>query len=418
MTDGSDPHSVRPRPVQNVYVARQPIFDRHQNIYAYELLFRSGFHNFYDSLDADLATSKTILNSFSVLGMDMLTGGKMVFVNFTRNLIIKEVATIFPKELLAIEILESVTPDEEVIRSCRRLKKAGYLIALDDFVLTPQYYPMVDIADIIKIDFRIAEFSDRHTIMKQLGNKKIKFLAEKVETQDEFRQAHDMGFNYFQGYFFSRPIIVHGKDVPGYKLAYLQILREVNNPDADFEDIEHIVKRDVSLAYKLLRFINSATFSFPAKIKSIRQALALLGMKEIKKWASLIALSSMGNDKPEELVNASMYRAKFSELIAWKIGMSKDCDNLFLTGMFSMIDAFMDQPMDEILLDLPLADPIKKALMGENNVYREIVDLAIAYERADWEKCFYYLKRLNLKEEEMPDIFATSIQWVHRIFKY
>jgi EAL and modified HD-GYP domain-containing signal transduction protein len=338
-------------------------------------------------------------------------------VNFTRNLLINEVATIFPRDLLAVEVLENIVPDETVLTACRKLRKAGYLIVLDDFILKPGFEPLVQIADIIKVDFRISGAKDRHTLLRTIGHERIKFLAEKVETKEEFFQAREMGFSYFQGYFFSRPIIIAGKEVPGYKLTYLQILREINQPETDFEELEHIIKRDVSLAYKLLRFINSAAFSFHTKIQSIKQALTLLGMREIKKWVSLIALSGMGDDKPEELAIVSMSRAKFGEILASKVGMKEKNSDFFLTGMFSMIDAFIDQPMADILADLPLAEPIKVALLGGSNIYRDVIELVIAYERGDWDTCTVFIGKLNLNESEIPEIFITSIEWAHKIFR-
>lgn len=402
--------------IRGVYVARQPIFDRGLKLYAYELLFRSGFSEFYDQSDGDLASSKTIMNSFLLLGLDSLTGGRMAFVNFTRNLILGEVATIFPREKLAVEILETITPDDEVIAACRRLKKAGYTIVLDDFIFKPELQRFVDMADIIKLDFRISGVRERQELISRLGHGKIRFLAEKVETRKEFDGAFAMGFTYFQGYFFARPEIVSGKDVPGYKLNYLQILREVHKIDADFGELEDIIKHDVSITYKLLRFINSAAFGFATKIQSIKQAISLLGLKEFRKWVSLIALSSMGDDKPEELVLASMSRARFCELIAPKIGMKEKSSDLFLTGMFSMIDAFIDQPMEDILNDLPLSEGIKTALLGGENVYRTALETAISFERGDWDSLGPLKERLGLGEDEFPPIFHSSIEWASRIF--
>lgn len=415
MADKNIPDASAER-IRGVYVARQPIFDRKLNLYAYELLFRSGFSEFFDCADGDLASSKTIMNSFLLLGMDSLTGGRTAFINFTRNLLLGEVATIFPREQLAVEILETIEPDDEVIAACRRLKKLGFTIVLDDFIFKPELQRFVDMADIIKLDFRISGVRERQALINSLGHDRIRFLAEKIETRSEFEEAMTMGFSYFQGYFFARPEIVAGKDVPGYKLNYMQILREVHKPDADFGELEEIIKRDVSITYKLLRFINSAAFGFAKKIQSIKQAISLLGLKEFRKWVSLVALSGMGDDKPEELVLTSMSRARFCELIAPRIGMKDRSSDLFLTGMFSMIDAFIDQPMEEILNDLPLSEAIKTALLGGENVYRTALETAISYEKGDWDSLGILKKRLGLGEEEFPHIFQSSIQWASRIF--
>jgi len=402
--------------MREVYVARQPIFDRKLDLYAYELLFRSGFSDFFDCADGDLASAKTIMNSFLLFGLDSITGGRMAFINFTRKLLLGETATMFPREQLAVEILETIEPDDEVIAACRRLKKAGYTIVLDDFIFKPELQRFVDMADIIKLDFRISGVRERQALIGQLGHDRIRFLAEKIETRSEFDEAMEMGFSYFQGYFFARPEIVAGRDIPGYKLNYMQILREVHKPDADFGELEEIVKRDVSITYKLLRFINSAAFGFAKKIQSIKQAISLLGLKEFRKLVSLVALSGMGDDKPEELVLTSMSRARFCELIAPRIGMKDRSSDLFLTGMFSMIDAFIDQPMEEILNDLPLSEAIKTALLGGENLYRTALETAMSYERGDWDSLGLLNKQLGLGENEFPHIFQSSIRWASRIF--
>ncbi len=415
MTGKNTPVDVEKR-IRGIHVARQPIFDRNLKLYAYELLFRSGFSEFYDQSDGDLASSKTIMNSFLLFGLESLTGGRMAFINFTRKLLVGEVATIFPREQLGVEILETIAPDEEVIAACKRLKNAGYTIVLDDFIFKPELQRFVDMADIIKLDFRISGVRERQSLISQLGHDRVRFLAEKIETQEEFSEALTMGFSYFQGYFFARPEIISGKDIPGYKLNYLQMLREVHKSDADFGELEDIIKRDVSITYKLLRLINSAAFGFSTKIQSIKQALTLLGLKEFSKWVSLIALSGMGDDKPEELVLTSMSRARFCELIAPRIGMRDKSSDLFLTGMFSMLDAFIDQPMKEILNDLPLSEEIKTALLEGKNVYRTVLETAISYEKGDWEALSGLRASLGLDEDEFPPIFHSSIGWASRIF--
>ena len=405
------------KPISRVYVARQPIFDRQERLFAYELLFRTGFDNYYDHIDGDYATSQIIMNSFMTLGMDSLTGGKMAFINFTRNLLLKEVAAIFPKKLLGVEVLETIKPDEEVIGAIKKLRRAGYLIILDDFIMKPGYDRLIDLSDIIKIDFKISNQRERETVISSVNNPRIRFLAEKVETKQEFALAKDMGFSYFQGYFFSKPVIISRKDIPGYKLIYLQVLQAVNDPGVEFEQLEHIVKRDVSLTYKLLRFINSAAFGFHTRIQSIKQALTLLGMKEFKKWVSLIALNGMGDDKPEELVVSTMIRARFCELIAGPINRKNETSDPFLMGMFSLLDAFVDRPMEEIMAELPIAAPIKAAILGDENPYTDVLRLVTSYESARWEEAQKYISRLGLEEARCPDIYLSSLEWASRIFK-
>ena len=265
------------------YVARQPIFDLHQAVYAYELLYRSGeANNFYTGTDGDKASLQVITNSVLIIGLDTLTRGRKAFINFTKNLLEQEVATTLPKDFLVVEILENIEPDEKVLESCRKLKDLGYLLALDDFVYDPKYDPFLELADIVKVDFLVTQGDERRKIVERLGHRGIKFLAEKVETREDFAMAQKYGYIYFQGYFFEKPVIVSGKDIPALKHTYIQLLREVNQPTLDIDKVENIIKEEVSLSYKLLRFMNSVAFGFRNEIRSIKQALVLLVPKRIK----------------------------------------------------------------------------------------------------------------------------------------
>jgi len=402
-----------------VFVARQPIFDTKKNIVAYELLFRSSIENFYDtSLDGDKSTSKVITNSLLIIGLDTLTKGKRAYINFTKNLLVRGAPSIIPKELIAVEILETVEPDSTVLKACRELKAAGYLMVLDDFVLSDKYEALVDIADVIKVDFLDDLAENRKAVVSRFRDKNITFLAEKVETQEAYREALDLGYTYFQGYFFSKPVIVRGRDIPGNKINYLRVLHEVNKPNIEFEKMEDVIKRDVSLSYKLLRFINSAFFRFSVKVDSIKHALFLLGLKEIKKWISVVALSGMGYDKPQELLMVSLIRARFCETIAGKIGQESHVSDFFIAGLFSVIDALIDRPMDEVLADLPIADEIKQALMGSDTdtVIYKAYALVVAYEKGDWEQTSLYARKLGINEKELPDIFFNSVNWANTAF--
>lgn len=394
-----------------VFVARQPIFDRKQKVYAYELLFRSGFEqNFFDHSDGDARTKQVLTNSFFSIGMDTLTNGKKAFVNFTRKLLLDQVASIFPKNLMVVEILESVAPDEEIISACKNLKDLGYLLVLDNFVFAPGYESLIDLVDIIKVNFIETRGTGRGDAIHDVGDSRIKYLAEKVETQEDFKQAMDLGYSYFQGYYFSKPKIIAGQDIPAYKLNYLQILNEINQPEVDFDELEKIFKQDLSLSYKLLTYINSAHFGIVNKIRSIKHALSLLGIQESKKWLSLFALQIIGKNKSAELHSMALIRANSCEMIAPLIGIENRASELFLMGLFSMIDALLDQPLEEILAKLPLADDIKKALLGEKNQTRDVYDLVVSYEKGDWPNFAGCVAKLGLKELELVDIFLKALK--------
>lgn len=400
--------------IQDIFVARQPIFDRYQKIYGYELLFRSGLENFFDQgLDIDFASSKTLLDTLLLFGIDQLTQGKKMFLNFSKKVLLSEVAFALPKEQLIIELLETIQPEPEVIAVCKKLKKNGYILALDDFQYVPDYQPLIDLTHIIKVDFQLTQGHERKELIQRNRNKKIKYLAEKIESYEEYKEAVNIGYSYFQGFFFCRPLIVSGKDVPSYKLNLFQALQELNQSYMDVKKIEEIILRDVSLSYKLLRFINSAAFGIPGEIRSIRQALLLLGIVEIKKWMSLIVLSQIGSDSPEELLVNSIVRAKFCETIADQTKLKHRKYDFFIMGLFSFIDIFLNRSMAEILAELPIAADIKEALLGIPNDLRPVLDLIIMYEQGKWDSVAEISNKLELGSGKILANYLAAIKWVN-----
>ena len=398
------------------FVARQPIFDPHQKVYAYELLFRSGMDNFFDASDPDQASTSVIVDSLLLMGMEKLTGGDRAFINCTRNVLIKGYAALLPKDKVVVEILESVEPDDEVVGACLRLKQAGFMLALDDFIYEERLEPLLPLIDFVKIDFRETTERDRRALVEKLSPRGIKMVAEKVETRSELQRASEMGYTYFQGYFFSKPEIVVAQDIPGYKLNYLRVLQAVNQPEINLVELENIIKLEASLTYKLLRYLNSAFFGFRTEIRSIHHALALLGEEELKKWASLIAMAAMGADKPPELVVSVIVRAVFCESLAPRIGMMNQSNDLFLLGMMSLIDTVLDRPLPEILEKMPISHEVKEALLGVENRFRDVYETVIAYEAADWRSFAEKARKLNLDEETVPDLYLKSVEWAKNTF--
>jgi EAL and modified HD-GYP domain-containing signal transduction protein len=395
-----------------VFVARQPIFDCNQKVVFYELLFRHDQSNNYEALDGDLATLDVITNSFFCIGIDNLTGGKKAFINFTDNLLKSDMMTILPKEHLAIEILETVEPTEEIINACRNLKSLGYTLVLDDFVFSYKYEPLIELADIIKVDFLLTSPYERERLINNISNKKVEFLAEKVETREEFEEAVRLGYTYFQGYFFSKPMIMTGTDLPAQKLQYLNALKDLNKPNLNFEDIEKIIKRDVALSYKLLRYINSSSFGFISKVHSIRQAIALIGEDEVIRWISVIVFKETAVEKNNEALTTCIVRARFGEIIcSMNNDLKSKASDVFFMGMFSMIDSLINRPIEEILGELPMDSEVKDALMGKRNTFRDIYELIICYERGRWERLTYYSNKLKLDERRLPEIYLDSLNW-------
>lgn len=393
-----------------LFVARQPIFNSDKSIFGYEILFRSGFANFFDpSTDQDYASGRTLSDTFMTFGIDSLTGGRKAFLNFTQKHLEEEVPAIFPKDHLVIEILETVEPTPKLVAAVRKMKEAGYTIALDDFQYDPRFDELISLADIIKVDFMLSPPEERKALVKRLGGQGIRFLAEKVETNEDFLEGLEMGYTLFQGYFFAKPQVMKGKDIPGVKLNHLELLKEVNSPDFNFSKVESVIRRDLSLSYKFLRFINSAQFGFKSEVTSIRHALTILGIRGVRTWLSLVALTSLGEDKPKELVITAFIRALFMEKLSHETDLEGDGSDLFLVGLFSVIDAILDQPMEELVSELPLSQEVKDALTGKPNRLRMFYNLMLAYEQGDWPAFENHCAQIKLQERLVPTIYFNVV---------
>jgi c-di-GMP-related signal transduction protein len=263
------------------FVARQPILDRLQNVFGYEILFRNGLEDYFNA-DPELAARST-LDSSLLFGINTLCDNRRAFVNCTREVLLKDLITLLPPHQTVAEILETVEPEDRVVAACKRLKAAGYLIALDDFAPNDPRTSLVEFADIIKVDIRATRLEERAGMIRQFGSTKCKRLAEKLETPQEFQRARDMGFVYFQGYFFCRPELVIGREVPASRLHYVRLLEMVSRPEIDMRELEKMLKQEASICYRLLRYLNSPLFGFALEIKSIRHAMAVLGEREMRR---------------------------------------------------------------------------------------------------------------------------------------
>ncbi len=396
----------------DAFVARQPIFTRDLSVYGYELLFRSSLENFYSGQDPDHASAKVLVDSLSVFGLELITDRKRAFVNVTRETLLGEYLHLLPAEMTVVEVLETVEPDREVVAACKAIKQAGYLIALDDFVYRRDYKALLDLADIIKVDVLTMSEEEQRALIEQRSHTPVRFLAEKVETQAMYEATAKMGYSLFQGYFFSKPAVLSRKDIPAHKVSYLRVLNEVNRPQLDFEQIECIIRQDLSLAYKFLRYINSAHFAWRSEVKSIRRALILLGENQTKKWIYVAALACMSDDKPEELMVQAIVRAKFCESMAAKVkGLNDRSEDMFLMGLFSLLDAMLDRPLAELMDELPIAEDIKQALTCGQNPLRDVFDYVLAYERGDWANVSDRTAQLDLREPVTPRLYEKAVEW-------
>jgi EAL and modified HD-GYP domain-containing signal transduction protein len=400
-----------------VFISRQPIFDAQQNVFGYELLFPSSLENVLGDVNPDQASAKVITDSAFLLTLSAIGGGKRVFINITRDVLVRGYIHLLPIHLTAAEVLQTVEPDPEVLRACRRLKETGYLLVLGDFALGQLHAALMEIADIVKVDFLSAPPEKRRGVLSPFQGSKVRFLAEKLETQEEFKQAAELGYSYFQGQFFSKPVIISGRDVPANKLSYLRMLKMLQAPGMNFLRMESVIKQDMALTFKLLRCVNSAYFGLTNKVTSILHAMMLLGPREFKQWASLLILARMGDDKPDELVKQGLSRALFCESLAPLFGLRHQSQEIFLLGMFSLMDAILGRPLEEIAKDLPLTEEIKAALLGKANRQRAVLEYAMTYEKGEWEKLKEISSALNLQETGVRTLYEASLQWAQKSFE-
>ncbi|WP_166840582.1 EAL and HDOD domain-containing protein [Rheinheimera pleomorphica] len=399
------------------YAARQPILDRNKELYAYELLFRDGLENAFPAIDGDEATSRMIEGSQFSFGLDDFLGDKPGFINFTLDTLLKKYPGMLPKEQVVVEILETVQPGKRLLAECQYLKQQGYMLALDDYVHQPvwrHFYPFIDI---IKIDFRSTSTDTINEIKAAIADfNHIKLLAEKVETNEEFQLALDLGFSYFQGYFFSKPEMMQSKALSPAQMTLAELLYETSKADMDLSKITQVFQRDVHLSYKLLRYSNSAIFKRRAEIENIKQALVVLGQVELKKFLSLLFTAQISSDKPAELMRMSMTRARFAEGLAELHG-KVDTAKAFLTGLMSLMDAILDEPIDSVMSKLPLAKEIKEALVDKQGVLADYIKLIQFYETAHWQEANAAISSLGLANDKVPDAYHTAVQWANEQMK-
>jgi c-di-GMP-related signal transduction protein len=404
----------------DVLVARQAIFDRDRRVYGYELLFRSAAaQNEFDGTEGGLATRQVLANSLLVIGLENLVGTKQVFVNFGRGPLLQGWHTSMPKQNTVIELLETVEPDAEVLEACRKLREQGYRVALDDFVFRPGSECLLDVADLVKIEVQSVPWPEQKLLVRAAKARGLEVLAEKVETYEEFEWARQVGYDYFQGYFFARPVTMRGRRIPANKVHCLRLLQEAQRPDLDFERLEALILEDVSLSYQLLRYVNSPLFALTSNIRSIRQAMLYFGETELRKWIALATLARTAADKPGELIRHSLVRARFCESLAQLTGGGIN-QAAFLTGLFSLLDALVDRPLEEMLAEISLAPEIAAVLQGETRAgdpLARIYQLARAYELAEWAQVEEIGTQLGLPVSRLGEVYCDAAGWAQQVLE-
>lgn len=394
--------------MNDILVGRQQILDSKQNIYGYELLFRGNEFDLTVEESATHATNQIIADTLLEIGLNNIVGSALAFVNFTTQNLLKKTPLALPKDRIIIEVLENVTVDAALIAALKELSELGYTIALDDFVMTREFLPLLDIADIIKLDILAMPMKDTLAMIDRLKPYNVRLLAEKVETHEAFTALKAAGCELFQGFFFSKPKTVAGKRIGVNQAIAIKLIATINKPEVQIAELSQIISQDVGLTYKLLKYINSAFFSLPSQIESVRHAITYLGVPEVKRWVNILALTSM-SDKPHILFQQMLIRAKMCELLSGQF--NQNSENLFLTGMFSSLDSILDIPIDEALSKLTLSTEIEQAILHQSGIMGEILAYVIRYERWDLSSAIL----LQISPKIMRDVYLTSISWANSV---
>jgi len=398
--------------MEDIFVARQPIYDRQLDLIGYELLYRDNEQCRAKFEDGARASSRLIINTFMGFGLENIVGSNPAFINLTQDFFIDDRPIPMSREQVVLEVREELLPAPHVLDGLRQLVAQGYTIALDDFVYKPELEPLLELAHIVKID--LGELG-REGLSQQADicrKYPLKLLAEKVETPSDMEFCKGLGFDYFQGFFFCKPQLVKAKSQPANRAVILQILEKLQDPEADMVELEKVIIQDVALTYKLLRYLNCATYALRREINSVREALMLIGTEQVKKWAILLLMSSYDNDKPQELIATAMVRARMCELMAKKQQQTLDPEQAFTVGLFSTLDAVMDTPMENLLDSISLNSQIKFALLDCEGTLGHLLRQVLRYEKGEWSS----LDIDGFSSTDFAMAYLGAVQWANENF--
>ncbi|MCK6265738.1 EAL domain-containing protein [Vibrio sp. ZSDE26] len=404
--------------MNNIYVARQPILNSKRQTLGYELLFRDGENNAFPAhIDSNRATYRLIAENFLSIGTNPSVERSRCFINFPYLSLINGLPYTLPKDKVVIEVLESCEPSNELLEAIKGLNAKGYLIALDDFVYQTQWRAFLPYVQIVKIDIMAMGLAKACLMVKELkaSNSRLKFLAERVETADEFYATRSAGFTLFQGYFFSKPEIVKQRYVSPDQIIAMELFHEVCKPVVDFDKVERIIAKDAKLSYKLLKFVNTMSERLTVPISSFRQALLYLGQDKLKSFVSLTVASFVSRHKPQELTKLSLQRAQFCLLMSRHPLFAAYRDQAFLIGLFSMLDALLDLSLDDLMEQLPLCDGVKGILLERSGPYGSLLHLEECFENADWQGLQSFCHTLELNVEEVIVALSSAQQWSQQV---
>jgi EAL and modified HD-GYP domain-containing signal transduction protein len=395
-------------PTASIFLARQAILDRERELFAYELLFRDGRVGHAQITNANAATTRLLTNTFLEFGIETISDNKPVFINLPRDYVTGALPLPLDPKLVVLEILEDVSADAAALAGIASLRQRGFTIALDDFVLGESRRALLDSADLVKIDIRQFTPEALAREVQHYAGLPVKLLAEKVETHVEFEFCHKLGFDYFQGYFFSKPVLMEGRELPAGQMTLLNLIAKLQTPATTFAEIEALISNDVGISYKLLRIINSSLYNLSRNVESIQHAVVLLGTATLKKWLTLLSLSAVAN-KPPELVNQTLIRARMCEELARSLNLKPE--SAFTVGLFSQLDALMDTSLHDLIAALPLAPEISAAITARSGGLGALLQTVEHYERGAWQE----LDRQALTAPELLSAWQSAVAWQRQL---
>ncbi|MFT4648951.1 MAG: EAL and modified HD-GYP domain-containing signal transduction protein [Glaciecola sp.] len=397
--------------MHKAFIGRQAIYDRSLTVFAYELLYRSGpSGNSPRSMDGDMATARVLVNAFLELGAERLVGDSICFVNLTEAFLTGKLPLPLPLDRVVVEILEDVLPTPEVIEGVRQLREQGVRIAMDDYIHREGNDELLKLCDYVKVDLRAQSRDETTQLVKMLRTYDLKLLAEKVETEEELQFCRDLGFDYFQGFFLTKPEIRGVQRVPSNRIALLRLLAQLMDPKSDMDGLGDLISQDVSLVYRLLRYANSSSFAPREPITAIGQTLVMLGLNAVRKIVSLIVLVEL-DDQPGDLLAQSLVRARMCEEIARKAGI-QGSSTFYTVGLLSTLDALTKTSMESALHHLPLADDVANALLGGDSELSDALQCACAFERGDWDEAQFK----GLSSKELSNSYADGVQYSREVW--
>lgn len=399
------------------FIGRQPIFNSDMNTVAYELLFRDGMTNRFPDVSAEYATSRMISDQFLCVPSQRIAGTHTSFINFPSRMVIDRSGEALDKDNVVIEILEDAIPGDELLQAVKEMHANGYCFALDDFTLAPEWDVFLPYISILKFDVQNNTFEQ---IENYLQSRKsltghIKYLAEKVETKTEFIIYRDAGFTLFQGYFFCRPEVIKYKRLSQNQLAIFRLQMEAGRNKPDFRIIESLIKTDLTLSYKIMRYMKHTAYKYGGNLNlsklSLSEVLMYLGENQIRRFVAVVVLASAGNDTVNELYPLSMMRGRFCELIAEKIDEPIQAENAFMCGLFSLLDTILELPMADLMKQIAVPQSVSNALCHQEGVLADIVALCSCYERQAWEEADRLVNALGLTNEDVVAAMREATLW-------